>query len=333
MGSLIDDLQKAENLPDKTKSVSLIQTHISLVFITDEFVYKVKKPVNFTFLDFSTLEKRKYYCEQETKLNSRLSQDLYLSILPVRFNNGVHQINEGDSEVVDYAIKMKRIPDEQLMKFTFERDELTDEHLKNIACRIAEFHKTAETSEEITRFGEPDVFKVNTDENFEQTEEFVGKSITPEQFDSIKNWTNDFYAKNNKLFFERIKNKKVRDCHGDLHMMHICLNENLDIIDCIEFNDRFRYSDTLADIGFLMMDLDYHDGQKFSQKLWVYYKEQAGEKDVDELLKFYMVYRAYVRGKVNSFTLNDPNVTNDDKQKAKQLAAKYFTLAFAYLKD
>jgi aminoglycoside phosphotransferase family enzyme len=143
MSSMIDDLLNPKFLSDKTKEVSLIQTHISLVFLTDEFVYKIKKPVNFGFLDFSTLKKRHYYCYQEIMLNRRLSKDIYIEVLPVRYDGKNYRMGGGQGKIVEYAVRMKRLPDEMLMKSMFFRGELTSEHLTKIAKVLAGFHRTA----------------------------------------------------------------------------------------------------------------------------------------------------------------------------------------------
>ncbi|MEA2039063.1 MAG: gluconokinase [Thermodesulfobacteriota bacterium] len=334
MTNIIDDLQNPDSLPDKTKNVSVVQTHISTVFVADDFVYKVKKPVNFGFLDFSTLEKRHYYCNQEVKLNRRLARDIYIDVLPVTFDGKTYTMIDSEGEAVEYAVKMKRVPDENLMKSVFERKELGKDHLKTIADVLARFHSNALGSSEIDEFGRPEKFKINTDENFEQVEKYIGVSIWEKEFNSLKTWTEDFYGTNQDLFLKRIEQGKIRDCHGDLHMEHICLLENLPILDCIEFNDRFRYSDVIADIAFLLMDLEYHGGETFSRFLWEEYKKragEAGEKEVDLLLTFYKVYRAFVRGKVNTFQVDDEAIGKDKKNEAVERAKRYFRLACSYV--
>ena len=331
MTSIINDLQNLAALPDKTERISLVQTHISIVLIADEFVYKIKKPVNFGFLDFSTLEKRKHYCHQEIALNRRLSKDIYLDVLPIVFDGRKHILGVDSGEVVEYAVKMRRIPDERLMKSVFEKGELTEDHLKKIAAVLAGFHSNALRTAEIEQFGEPEAFKVNTDENFEQVERYIGITIQQKDFHALKKWTTNFYRSNQALFSDRIKEGRIRDCHGDLHMEHICFTEPLSIIDCIEFNDRFRYSDTLADIAFLLMDLEYHKGEEHSKLFLNAYKALSGEENVDSLLIFYKVYRAFVRGKVNSFQVDDDGISSDKKEKAVQTARKYFKLAHSYI--
>lgn len=331
MSSLITDLSRPDNLPDETTQVSVVQTHISFVFIADEFVYKVKKPVNLGFLDFSTLKKRRYYCQQEIILNRRLSKGVYIDVLPIRHNGNNYIMGEGKGRVVEYAVKMKRLPDEMLMKSVFFRGELKNEHLKKIAEVLAGFHGTARNTLDIDKFGEPEMFKVNTDENFAQIQKYIGTTIERRDYSTLKKWTDDFYNSNKTLFMERIKNKKIRDCHGDLHMEHICLTENLSIFDCIEFNNRFRYTDSLADIAFLLMDLEYFGGNSLSKIFWDLYQQLANEQDVNSLLNFYKIYRAIVRGKVNSFQLDDASIGMEKKEEAMDTSRRYFKLARSYI--
>lgn len=331
MSSMIDDLLDPKFLPDKTEMVSLIQTHISIVFLTDKFVYKIKKPVNFGFLDFSTLKKRHYYCHQEIILNRRLSKEIYIGVLPIIYDGKNYRMGIGEGRIVEYAVKMKRLPDEMLMKSVFFRGELKGEHLKKIAKVLARFHRNARNSSDINKFGKPEIFKINTDENFKQVQKYIGTTIQKRDFDTLKRWTENFYNSNVVLFMNRINSEKIRDCHGDLHMEHVCLTENLPIFDCIEFNNRFRYTDIIADIAFLLMDLEYHGGNTLSTKLWDFYKEIANEYDVNSLLDFYKIYRAIVRGKVNSFQLDDANIGMEKKEETIETSRKYFQLANSYI--
>jgi uncharacterized protein len=331
MPSIIDDLSNPAFLPDKTEGVKVVQTHISMVFVGDEFVYKVKKPINFGFLDFSTLEKRKYFCHEEVRLNRRLSRGIYMDVLPIHFDGSRYRLRGGEGEIVDYAVRMRRIPEDQLMKRVFERGALSEGHLQTIARVLARFHKNARRSPEIDAFGKADRFKINTDENFAQVEKYIDLTIPKSQFQALKTWTMDFYEKNGPLFEERIRSGRIRDCHGDLHMEHICLTEDLSIFDCIEFNERFRYSDTLADMAFLLMDLEVHGGDEPSRRLWGHYRRGAEEGEVDSLLTFYKVYRAFVRGKVIGFQVDDPGIGDAAKDAAVWNAGRYFELASSYI--
>ncbi len=330
---LIDDLMDSSAYPEDFKNIKLTQTHISIVFIGDKFVYKIKKPVNFGFLDFSTLEKRKYYCNKEVELNSRFSDNVYLGVYPVTYNGTKYSIN-GEGETVDYAVKMRRLLDEDLLKSRFKKGTVTSNDINRIGRAIASFHRKSEQSEEIDRFGNLEVIKFNTDENFQQTEEFIDDSISREQFNSLKTWTDMFYEENQKFFLERLKNHKIRDCHGDLHMEHVCLTDPIIIFDCIEFNERFRYSDTLSDIAFLLMDLEFNSGKSLSEKLCEVYLKYADEEtneQIYKLINFYKIYRAYVRGKVTSFILKDKAIPDDKKTQARDIAQRYFALAYSYI--
>ncbi|MCF8130308.1 MAG: gluconokinase [Deltaproteobacteria bacterium] len=331
MNQIIEDLKDPTALPENTLNVNVVQTHISIVFVADSYVYKIKKPVDFGFLDFSTLEKRKYYCHQEVHLNRRLAKDLYVDVLPVTLVNGKYTLVKPEGEPVEYAVKMKRIPSDRLMKSLFEAGEITPEHLREIARVLSEFHINARTGDEIAQFAEPEKFKINTDENFQQVRSNIGLTISEQQFQDIQAYTDDFYGSHRDLFFKRIESGRIRDCHGDLHMEHVCLMPGLPIIDCIEFNERFRYSDAVADIAFLLMDLEYHGGMDEAKALWKHYKMLSKEEEVDHLLNFYKVYRAFVRGKVNGFQVGDANIGDTEKEEAIGRAQSYFNLAHGYI--
>lgn len=334
MNAMLEDLLDPASLPDPTRTVSVVHTHISMVLVADEYVYKIKKPVNFGFLDFSTLEKRAYYCRREVELNRRLSQDLYLGVVQVGMRAGRHVLGDFPAdETVDYAVRMKRIPESLLMKRIFEEGLLSRADLDRVARVLARFHRTAAGGAQIEAFGKPEAFRVNTDENFEQVERFVGKTIDEKAFVAIREWTNRFYERNEALFLQRIREGRIRDCHGDLHMEHICLSDPVSVFDCIEFNDRFRYSDTLADIAFLMMDLEYRGGNDHAASLWECYRDEAHEGEVENLLRFYKVYRAFVRGKVNSFQLDDRQISAPVKDEAARTASSYFRLALEYIEE
>ena len=331
MPSLINDLQDPLSLPDPTLHVTLVQTHISMVFMGEDYVYKIKKPVDFGFLDFSSPKKRYRYCEQEVRLNQRLSDGVYLGVLPVTVFEERYRIGGNPDDAVDWAVRMKRIPETCLMRSLYERGQLRDSHLDATARLLARFHREAERSPAIDEFGTWQRFKINTDENFTQTEAFVGQTLGRNAFERIRDWTDAFYRDNGPLFDRRVEQGRIRDCHGDLHMEHICFLEPVAAIDCIEFNERFRYSDTLADIAFLLMDLEYRGGVDVANRLWEIYAGLAGETGMERLLSFYKVYRAYVRGKVIGFQLQDPNIDAEAKEEALKTARRYFALALSYV--
>jgi aminoglycoside phosphotransferase family enzyme/predicted kinase len=328
--SIINQLSDANLYPDSPRRIEIIQTHISVVFISERFVYKVKKPVDFGFLDFTSLEKRKHFCEEELRLNQRISPQVYLGLQPIYEKDGGLSF-EGPGEIVEYAVKMKKLPLERQMKRLFKSGKLGKEDLSRLAKKLAEFHRNAATGGEIDEYGSPRVVKFNTDENFEQTMDFIGRAIEKEQFDALLRYTNNFLAENEVLFQARIDAGKIRDCHGDLHMEHILFADEIVIFDCIEFTPRFRCGDVVAEIAFLAMDLDYHGAFELSDTLIEYYKDASQDREIDELLTFYKVYRAYVRGKVTSFQLGDPSISGEAKREATETARRYFNLAYSYI--
>ena len=317
-------MSKVEELAKKL-GAQIIQTHASWVLLLPEIVYKIKKPVNFGFLDYSTLEKRKEMCHKEVELNRRLCSWIYLGVVPISEINGEWEI-ENDTNVVEYAVKMRRIPDGALLSNRL--DKATPEDLRKVAKVVADFHQKAERVDE---FGKLEVMKFNTDENFEQTKKYVGITISPEDYEYIKQKTNRFYEERAELFEKRIKEGKIRDGHGDIRTEHVAfLPEGVCIFDCIEFNDRFRYGDVLNDMCFLSMELEYFGKGELARAYEEEYKNYTKDEDFEIMLPFFKCYRAYVRGKVNSFLLDDPHLPKQEKEKAKERAEKFFKLARRY---
>ncbi len=316
----------AETLAGKLGG-KLVQTHTSWVIILEDEVYKIKKPVNFGFLDYSTLEKRRENCNKEVKLNSRLCRWVYLGVVPISLKNG-EPVLEDDSNVVEYAVKMRRIPDESLLANRLGG--VSEDDIKRVAHVVAEFHKSAERADE---FGKPEVMKFNTDENFDQTRKYIGVTISEEDYTFIKEKTDRFYEVYEDLFYKRIKEGRIRDGHGDIRLEHVAfLKEGVCIFDCIEFNDRFRCGDVINDMCFLSMELDFFGRKDLAQIYEREYRTISDDPEFDIFLPFFKCYRAYVRGKVTSFLLDDPHVPEGDKEKAKEKAKRLFTLAKEYAK-
>jgi len=316
--------------PEPTTSVNLVQTHVSFLFITDNFVYKIKKPVELGFLNFTTLDRRRFYCDEEVRLNRRLCPDMYLGVIEVRESLGGALFN-GQGKVIDYAVKMKRLPEERMLDRLLREGNVTDDDIRRIARTIGEFHLTAVQGEEINGYGSTTSIRLNWDENFQQITEFVPLVITKRDLHIIMDWVDIFLSEHEGLFAERISRGHIRDCDGDIHMENICLADHIYIFDCIEFNNRFRYSDTAADIAFLLMDFDFHERRDFSGIFLSEYIEITGDRNVIMVLDFYKIYRAFVRGKVESFRLLDPNIPEDEKRTAQERATRYFLLARGYV--
>ncbi len=315
--------------PHPVVTVQLVQTHISFVLLAGDFVYKFKKPVDFGFLDFSSLKKRKKCCEQELLLNRRLSPEIYLQLVHVSDENGALML-DGAGDVIEYGVKMRRMPEEQMMVRVIERGELTPAHIKELVEVLVPFYEQAERSLEIDGFGTAEAVSVNVLENFEQTEGFIGNgALSQEQFDEISSYARSKLAEKD-LFQSRIEQGRIRDCHGDLYSANICLADKVYIYDCIEFNQRFRYCDVASDVAFLAMDLDFHGLHELSSLFIDRFCDLSGDNDLRLLLNFYTCYRAYVRGKIGLFTAADPAVDTEIKEQNLAAAAQYFSLAHRY---
>ncbi len=306
----------------------LVQTHTSWVILLEDVVYKIKKPVNFGFLDYSTLEKRKENCEKEVRLNRRLCPWVYIDVVPISEKDGKWFV-EDSSNVVEYAVKMRRISDNSLLLNRLET--IKSEDIEKVARVVAEFHLSADRADE---FGKPEVMKFNTDENFQQTEKYVDATISAEDFHFIKERTEAFYDAYEDLFYKRIEEGRIRDGHGDIRLEHVAfLEEGVCIFDCIEFNDRFRCLDMLNDMCFLSMELDFFGKEELARIYEKSYRSFVEDREFDIFLPFFKCYRAYVRGKVTSFLLDDPHVSEESKKEAYDKAKKLFQLARRYAEE
>jgi len=328
---VVKAMLSVEAYPEDADNIELIQTHISFVFLTKNYVYKVKKAVNFGFLDFSTLEKRRTFCEKELELNRRLCPEIYLKVVPIN-KSKIIKIN-GTGETIEYALKMKRLPQEKIMTVLLKENKVDKKTVDEIAGIVAEFHSKAQTNSEISKFGSLKTIKTNWDENFDQTKKYIDQTIPQIAFQFIQTKINDFMAKNHVLFESRIANLRIRDCHGDLHSGNIFITDKICIFDAIEFNDRFRYSDVAADAAFLAMDLDFQQRSDLSTYFIERYLTYSKDQQLRQLLAFYKCYRAYVRGKVISFRLDEPNISTQEKASATKEAQAYFKLAAEYAKN
>jgi aminoglycoside phosphotransferase family enzyme len=317
--------------PHHPGAVDLIQTHISYLFLTGELVYKVKKPVDFGFLDFTTLEKRSYFCQQEVRLNRRFSPELYLAVVPIsRVGDGFRLGDE--TAVAEYAVKMRRINEEHMLYRLLGAGRVDTEAMQRIGRHLGRVYAAITSDEKARAFGALDTISANVVENFEQTKQYIGGPITQEAFDAIEAWSLAFMKENAVLFEQRMAQGFIKECHGDLHLQHICVEgEKIYVFDCIEFNERFRFGDVASDVAFLAMDLDFNGYPEFAMVFVDAYTEASGDVSLVEVLQFYKVYRAYVRAKVTSFMLDDTGLDEKAKEEVFQRAKEYYELALNYV--
>lgn len=323
MGTLKDDL--------RGPGVEMLETHISWVFLGERDVYKVKKPVDLGFLDFSTLAKRRAACEAELRLNRRLTEGVYLAIVPVtRGDDGRHRLG-GPGEPVDWAVRMRRLPDHDRTDARLARGELTPHHVAAVAERVVRFHDAARADEETARWGAAEAFAVNVQENFEQTRDTLPHYLSVEEAEEVRTWQLRFLEEKAALFAERVRQGRVRDGHGDLRLDQIYIDDHgrVTILDCIEFNDRFRYADVCADVAFLGMDLAWHGRVDLAEGFLARYAREANDYDLYPLVDFYESYRAFVRGKVASFLVADEGAEPEARRRAAAEARRYYLLALA----
>ncbi len=315
--------------PVPPEKIVHLQTHISHIFLTGGLVYKIKKSVDFGFLDFTTLAKRRYFCRQEVLLNRRLTRDIYLGVVKITSEKGKPVIKE-KGPPLEYAVLMKEMPQDRMMDRLLRAGKVKKKDILGLVRKLVPFYQTSRTGKGINPFGGVEIIAKNIEENFTQTKPYVGPLVDKVTYDRIVSGNRKFLKEEKDLFKKRIREGRIRDCHGDLHSGNICLDKEIQIYDCIEFNHRFRYSDTACDLAFLCMDLDFHGYPKLSEILIKNYVRHSGDRALPKLLDFYKSYRAYVRAKVHSFSSDEPDLSSKEKRSHFQLAKKYYHLAYEY---
>jgi aminoglycoside phosphotransferase family enzyme/predicted kinase len=338
LGPLIDALSKPEAYPFPVEEMEVHQTHISVVFLAGPYAYKIKKPVNLGFLDFSTLAKRREFCEQEVRLNRRLAPEVYLSVVPVVADQTGFRV-EGPGEVAEWAVKMKRLPEEATLLRRLKRGEVEPTQVETLARTIASFHAAAATSDHMAAFGRFEVVARNARENFEQSAAQVDKALSRAVFERLQTVTEAALARLHPLIEARARRGVPRDTHGDLHLDHVYLfpdqppPADLVIVDCIEFNERFRFADPVADMAFLVMDFVFHGRRDLARVFAGAYFRASGDEEGRALLPFYTAYRAAVRGKVEGFELAEQEIPEAERAGALQRARAHWLLALGELDE
>lgn len=327
--TLIAALQNPALFPHPVEQFQLIETHISWVLLTGPYVYKMKKPVNFGFLDFTTLANRKHFCEQELMLNQRLTDDLYLEVLPVTGSAEAPQLG-GEGEAIEYVLKMRQFPQEGLLSRLQTNGELTTAHIDDMARQVAEFHLKAPVVAADKPYGSPDSVMAPVVQNFEQILPFLSEKADLIQLQALEAWAKTSFERLKPLMAQRKLEGFTRECHGDIHLGNATLIDGKVVIfDCIEFNEPFRMTDVYADVGFLAMDLEDRGLKSLSRRFVSQYLELTGDYAGLELLNFYKAYRALVRAKVSLFSLS---ADADHVQRATTLRQyrNYANLAESY---
>ncbi len=310
----------------------LIETHISWVLLTGPYAYKIKKPVNLGFLDFSTLEQRRIYCEEELRLNRRLAPTFYLALITITGSAETPSLN-GSGEPLEYAVKMKQFSQEALLSQRIQNNLLASSHIDNLAGSLATFHTQSAIAESSSEFGTPELVRHIVLDNFQhlptETSEFVSKP----QIERLKQWSRAEHTRCVQHFEKRKAGGFIRECHGDLHLGNIALvNEKIVIFDCIEFSERFRWIDVMSEIAFVVMDLIDRGAPSLGWRLLNGYVEQTGDYEGLHLLPYYMTYRAMVRAKVTDIRLLQAGPEDSEHANLANELTKYLALATSFTK-
>jgi uncharacterized protein len=330
---LKDDLLRPDAFTGvvRTKYVSLVETHISWVFLLDRDVFKVKKPIDLGFLNFSSRDQRLHACEEEVRLNARLAPGVYRGVVPITRDRSGHCVVGGAGRVVDWAVHMERLSDEGRADNLLAEGALSHDRIDAIAARIAEFHDIARGDDKVSRYGRPSAVEKNIRENFDQTRYALSQHLTPAEAEEIVRWQTGFVHDEQERFKLRIAQGRVRDGHGDLRLEHVYVGPHgeIRVLDCIEFNERFRYADVCADIAFLSMDLAAHGRVDLAERLLASYAREADDFDLYSVVDFYESYRAFVRAKVSSMLASDEGAGAVARWRAAEKARRYFLLALS----
>ena len=330
MESLAEALSHPEAYPHACGTIEVAETHISWIFLAGSLAYKIKKPVNLGFLDFSTLEQRHHYCNEELRLNRRLCPELYLSVVPVT-RKGDTFLLDATGDIVDYAVKMVRFDRTMELDRMLARKLLTAEHIDHLAVMIAGFHTSLPPAPAESGFGKPENLLKPMLDNFTSMEAIASNTAETEELETLKALTIREHQRLYPLFLARKSGGFIRQCHGDMHTGNMVLwNNNIYLFDCIEFNETLSTIDVISDLAFLFMDLDHGGEPRLSWRLLNRYLVETGDYTALPLLSFYLLYRAMVRAKVTAIRYSQ-TCNEDSGQQVLEEHRSYIKLAQRYI--
>ncbi|MCF6266753.1 MAG: AAA family ATPase [Desulfuromusa sp.] len=310
--------------------IELVETHISWIFLAGEFAYKLKKPVNFGFLDFSTLEKRRYFCQEELRINKRFAPQLYLEVVQIGGKQDRPKLN--GKPALDYVVKMKRFPQQKQLDRMLAAGQLTNNHIEKFALKIARIHRDAPIAGIHSHFGSPQAIIDPILQNFIQLRRFLPDPAMLRQVDRLEEWSRDTYTRLEPIFLQRKSAGFIRECHGDIHLANMAWLDGAPLLfDCIEFNENLRWVDPISDIAFLAMDLDDRRESALGWRFLNYYLLESGDYPGMALLNFYKVYRAMVRVKVTCLRLSQSDFSEAERNADLELLQSYLELATSYM--
>ncbi len=328
---LVAALRQGDAYPNAIDSTVVVrETHVSWVFLVGDVAYKVKKPITTSFLDYGTLADRERYCHEEVRLDRRYANDLYLGVVPITLENGELRV-EGAGEAVEFAVKMRRFPDDALLSDRLETGKLSTEEVFQLANAVADFHAQAEKADPHQACGSPDLVLESAEDNFRDLEDDVTPDDLAASLHVLEDWTRDYFQEHQLLFSQRVANGFIRECHGDLHLANVIhWRGRLMPFDGIEFNDSFRWIDVMSDAAFLAMDFAARDHLDLCRSFINSYLEQTGDHASLPLLRWYLVFRALVRAKVAAIRGKQSGQNAADRLSAMDDCRNHVDLAYRF---
>ncbi|MFO8098509.1 MAG: AAA family ATPase [Salinibacter sp.] len=331
--ALRDALTNPDAYPYRPDRIEIEQTHISLVALAPPWVYKVKKPVDLGFLDFTTLERRRHFCEEEVRLNARLCPDTYEGVVPIVATDDGLRVEgpPADGDVVEVAVKMRYLDPDQGLDARLEREASPQHDIDRVARRLCSFYAELSSSPDVAASGWIERLRAITDENFEQTTDQVGALLRQPVFNALRYYVDRFYDRHAALLHERRAGGHIVEGHGDLRLEHVHLtDERVAIFDCIEFNDEFRRLDVADDVAFLAMELDHYGHPALARRFVDRMVEGLNDPALRRLLPFYKCKRAYIRGKVEGMQALDSTMPTAEREESRALAQEHYQWALRY---
>jgi len=329
--SLIKALQNPALYDHSTDRIEVIETHISWVVLTGPYAYKIKKPVNFGFLDFSSLDLRHHYCSEELRLNRRLAPQLYLEVVPI-CGSEIRPRLDGPGEAIEYAVKMRQFEQSAQFDRLLASGKLGRAIIDRLADKVARFHLSVPSARQESEYGDVDHVRQPMLENFSQIRDAIDDAGVLTQLDALEHWTKQQLQQLAPLIRARKANGFVRECHGDMHLRNIALwQDEIVVFDCIEFNANLYWIDVISEIAFLVMDLEDREQEALAQRFLNGYLEITGDYAGLQLLRFYKVYRAMVRAKVDALRTVQEQPGSGEYRQTFADFRQYLDLAARYI--
>jgi aminoglycoside phosphotransferase family enzyme len=328
---LVEALSNPLHYPHPATPVVKLETHISYIFLAGDYAYKIKKPLNLGFLDFTSLEQRKLYCSEEVRLNRRLAPDLYIDFIPI--SGSVDQPILGGDPVnaLEYAVRMRRFAQHALLDRCLSEGILKPHHMDALARQLAQFHGSIARAGGDTPFGTPEHVQQPVLDNFTQTRALLKDPEDLRKLAELERWSKAIYERLQPLLTSRRAEGFIRECHGDLHLGNMILQDDeITVFDCIEFNEDLRWIDTISDLAFLTMDLHRRGASALAWRLLNGYLEFSGDYAGLQILTYYQVYRAMVRAKIAAIRLNQPDLDAGQQAETQKECRSYLDLALHF---